>query len=434
MSQPCAITKCNRASRGLCDCCKQNLCLQHLTEHNASLVAQLNPLTDEINALGDRLRTLNIQKIAGHCRQKLEQWRLDCHQKIDSFFEQKCEELDRLVHKKVGKKREETIRVQSKMAELIHAQETTRQEIDSLTSTIRDLQRQIDDVEQICFQVNTRSLSIDNSFIHFMEMTEHEIDIASLSPVSKTIIRPPGSYKVMTSNDRYLLMHRNPNLCFVDQEMNVVKEVLWPYKHIHNMCWSSTLGQFIAIEQGNVFLIDENTLVINNVHSSDKHVWMSCTCSDKFLYLSTNKCASPVMEFSLLPSIELVKHRKAPDTCANDDVIHSIIYKNATVAMLIKNISDKSLRIELRSADTFNSIWSLRLDITCNANIAFDGCSLSCDEWLVVDYETENLLRITKDGNVKEKVRYDANPHCASLFGPNTLAISSNGGINFHKV
>ena len=110
MSQPCAVTKCNRTSRGLCDCCTQHLCLQHLSEHNASLISQLNPLTDEINALGDRLKTLNIQKLVGDCRQKLEEWRMDCHQKIDRLFEQKCQELDRLIDEKVKKQQEEIVR------------------------------------------------------------------------------------------------------------------------------------------------------------------------------------------------------------------------------------------------------------------------------------------------------------------------------------
>ena len=108
MSQLCAATKCNRAPRGLCDCCQQNLCLQHLSEHNASLISQLNPLTDEINALGDRLRRLTIETIVGSCRRKLDTWRNDCHEKIDRLFQQKCEELDRLAEEKVKKQQTRT--------------------------------------------------------------------------------------------------------------------------------------------------------------------------------------------------------------------------------------------------------------------------------------------------------------------------------------
>ena len=89
MSQSCAANKCSRTSRWLCDCCNQSLCLQHLNEHNALLVTKLNPLTDEINELGDRLKSFNIEQALVSCRRKLEKWRDDCHQKIERLFERK---------------------------------------------------------------------------------------------------------------------------------------------------------------------------------------------------------------------------------------------------------------------------------------------------------------------------------------------------------
>ncbi|CAF4888543.1 unnamed protein product, partial [Rotaria sp. Silwood1] len=123
MSQLCFIKKCTRTSRGLCDCCQQSLCLQHLNEHNALLISQLNPLTDEVNALEDRLKILNIQKSIGNSRKKLEQWREDCHKKIDCLFERKCQELDELVNQKIDQQREALNWVHSKITELIKAQE-----------------------------------------------------------------------------------------------------------------------------------------------------------------------------------------------------------------------------------------------------------------------------------------------------------------------
>ena len=62
MSELCAITTCKRASRALCYCCQQGLCMQHLKEHNDLLLSQLNPLVDQINGLGDQLKAINIEK------------------------------------------------------------------------------------------------------------------------------------------------------------------------------------------------------------------------------------------------------------------------------------------------------------------------------------------------------------------------------------
>jgi hypothetical protein len=433
MSQSCAVNKCNRTSRGLCDCCTQHLCLQHLSEHNASLVSQLNPLTDEINALGDRLKSLNIQKVVGNGRQKLEEWRMDCHQKIDFLFEQKCQELDRLIDEKVKKQQEEIVQIKSKVAELIREQETTRQDIDLLTSTIHHLKEQMDKVEHTYFRISTRPLVIDDKLICIKETTKHELDLSALPPFYKIIERSVGSRMAINSNERFLLMHQTPNLCLVDREMNVAKVVLWTHDDIHDICWSVALNRFIVLGGKIVFLVDENTMSIDNVQAIQEQNWLSCTCSDTFLFLLTNGSASSIVKFRLLPSIELVKEWKSPDTCACSETIHGILYNDGTLSVIIKNISEKSLRIELRSAETLDCIWSLQFDTVCNQKIVFRCCLLTSDEWLVTDYETKRLLHITKDGKLKATIKYDDNPYRVNLFA-NMLVVSRKGGVNFHKL
>jgi hypothetical protein len=136
MSQTCDITSCKRPSCALCHCCQQNVCLPHLKEHQDALISQLNPFVDQINAPGDRLKAFNTENMIDNCRQKLEQWRVECHRKIDHFFEQKCQELDQSVAGKLSRLREEIDRVQPKIAELIREQDVTRRDLDSLTSTV----------------------------------------------------------------------------------------------------------------------------------------------------------------------------------------------------------------------------------------------------------------------------------------------------------
>jgi hypothetical protein len=139
------------------------------------------------------------------------------------------------------------------------------------------------------------------------------------------------------------------------------------------------------------------------------------------------------MKFRLLPSIELVKEWKSPDTCACSEIIYSILYNDGTLSVIIKNISEKSLRIELRSAETLDCIWSLQFDTVCNQKIVFRCCLLTSDEWLVTDYETKRLLHITKDGKLKATIKYDDNPYRVNLFA-NMLVVSTIDGLNFHKL
>src|SRR5689334_14758671 len=148
MPQTCAITSCNRASRALCHCCQQNVCIVHLNEHNDILNSQLNPLINIINTLGSRIQTINIQKTFDNCRQKLEQWRVESHKNIDQFFEQKYRELDQLIDEKLNEQQEKLLRIQSKIHELIREQEVTRQDIYELTSIIDHLEKEINNMEE----------------------------------------------------------------------------------------------------------------------------------------------------------------------------------------------------------------------------------------------------------------------------------------------
>jgi hypothetical protein len=139
------------------------------------------------------------------------------------------------------------------------------------------------------------------------------------------------------------------------------------------------------------------------------------------------------MKFRLLPSIELINEWKSPQTCSQEEAIHHIICNDGTLGMVINNRSAKSLRMELRSVETFDFIWSLRFDTVCNQNTVFRCCLLTCDAWLVVDYETKRLLHITRDGKLKVTTPYDTIPYCANLFA-NMLVVSRKGGVNFHKL
>ncbi|CAF3681156.1 unnamed protein product [Rotaria sp. Silwood1] len=435
MSQSCAVYECKRASRALCHCCQQNLCIPHLTEHNDLLNSQLNPLIDEVNSLGDRLKTLDIQEKTRECRQKLEQWRIDCHQQIDSFFEKKCQQLNQFVEEKVEKQREEITRIQSKLSELIREQEATRQDIDILTSTISQLQKEMSNIEQSSIHINIRPLVIDTNCIRINDTNYHGFDLSILSPVYKTINRSNRSSRELASNDQYLLFHDAPNLCLLDQNLTVVKKSSWDHGQIYDMCWSSTLKQFIVIELNDIYLVNENTMSIERIETIKKEKWMSCTCSDTSLYLSTRVHGSSILEFSLLPAINLIRELKYPDSCMETEDITCIEYNNETLALLIRNHVNKTMRIELKSSITFERIWSLQLDIMCNKEKTIRCCSLIDDEWLIADHENNRLIHVSKGGTVKTMLTYNDIPLFVNLFGLNILAVSvKNFKLNFHKL
>jgi polyhydroxyalkanoate synthesis regulator phasin len=434
MSQTCTITSCNRTSRALCHCCQQNVCVIHLNEHNDMLNSRLTPLVSIVNTLGSRLLTLNIKKTVDNGRQKLERWRIDSHQRIDQFFEQKCQELDQLVTEKVDEQREEISRLQSKMTTLIREQQATRQDIYELTSTIDHLEKEINNIEENFAEINTRPLTLENNLVSIRGINQEQYDLSVLSSIYKTINRPEGSYGILASNDRNLLIHQAPDLCLINKDLSIFKRISWRHGTINDACWSATLDRFILINEKHIFLLNENTMSIEKVQTREKRRWLTCTCSDKFLFLSTNEWGSSITKISFDPSKKFDQQWESPDMCKIDEYIDVITYNKRKLAMIIRNSSSNIIRMEVRTSETLDRIWSVPLDVLWNPNKPYHCCPFIDEDWLIADYETGRLLQMTKAGRIKSIIPYNTVPYCATQFGPNILAVSTKGGINFHHL
>ncbi|CAF3153432.1 unnamed protein product [Rotaria sp. Silwood2] len=262
---------------------------------------------------------------------------------------------------------------------------------------------------------------------------EHD-DLPNLSPPYRTVNRSGGSSRLLASNDRFVLICQFPHLSLIDQDLTVINQSLWAYGWLCDICWSSALAGFIATTHNDVFLLDESTLSCERLDAIVEQGWFSCTCSDTSLFLSSFGRGASVSEFTLLPSIQLVKQWLSPDTCGEDELINDIVYKNGACALMVNNPLNKTIRMELRSSTTFNRLWSLQLDIASSKN-AITCCSLNnTDEWLVIDCDTSRLFHITNEGKVKATREYNPKPWRACYFGPKFLVIATMGGVNVHKL
>lgn len=434
MSTVCAILFCKRLSCALCHCCQQNICLSHLKEHQDLLISQLNPLVDQINTLGNRLKTINIEDRVINARQKLEEWRVHCHQIIEHVFQKKCQELDGHIIEKVNKQREEVSRIQFKAAELIHEQQASRGDLDLLTLTIDNLEREMNKIEQTSFNIRCQSLEIDENWIEIKELSGNRVDLSSLSKVYKTIDYCHGSSSVVASNDQMLLMHQKPNLCLVDRHLKAVKDILWNNGHIKDMCWSSVLDKFIIITKTNAFLVDQSKLIIEKISAIQGDKWFSCTCSDKSLYLSTNNLGSSIIEYCLLPSMELITHWESPNTCPQNEIISQIRSHGEVLALMITKPDIEVISIELKTSKTFQKLWSCELNMQHVPKKPFFCCLINGNEWLVADHETSRLIHITNDGKIKATCTYNPVPYHLCMFGSDLLGVIHETGINFHTL
>lgn len=173
-------------------------------------------------------------------------------------------------------------------------------------------------------------------------------------------------------------------------------------------------------------------MLIKNVYTSNRQKWFSCTCSDTTLFASTNQWGSFIMEFSLVPKIDLIKEWRSTVICSKDQVISDTVYSDGKLALIIIDRSNKSVHMELRSTTTFNRIWLLQLDIRWIHNTVFRCSSLSSNEWLIIDRSSDHLLQVSKDGRIKKTLQYYPSPHHAILLDKTRLLISVENRVNLH--
>jgi hypothetical protein len=182
-------------------------------------------MIDEINLLNDQLMAFNIDKLTHDSHQKLERWRAYCHKLIDDIFEHKCREIDRHANDKKEQQRREITKIQSTITDLIQKQEVSINDIDLLKIAIRTVKEKINNMEQTCFRVIAHPLVIADGLVSIEELKIPQLELLKLPSPYKRINHIDGSCRVIAINDRFFLIHKEPNLCLMNRELTVIKKV-----------------------------------------------------------------------------------------------------------------------------------------------------------------------------------------------------------------
>jgi uncharacterized protein (UPF0335 family) len=430
MSQPCVIETCKHKSHVLCHCCNQNFCFDHLKQHSHLSNSQLNAFINEISTLGDQLLLLDAE-IPDKDRQKLDKWRDDCYMMINSYYEEKCQELQQRYIERVDKYRREINETKTKVNELMHEAVATHEDFISLKAIINDIKQ----FEEKSIIIDIHPLAINKDLIQIEEWTSNEMDISTLPSPFQTINCSNENWPAMATNNRFLLMDQYPNLYLIDKKISLVKTFSWKYDRIPDMCWSSTLNSFIILtDKDGVFLVNEDMTSVEPIQTIEQNDWLTCTCSDTSLFLTTAGSGASIFEFNLFSSFGLIKQWNAPKSCNYNEFIYNINYNNGKLALLLKHNSNHKVHMELRSSKTLDRLWCLHLDIIHAFRRINRICFIKYNEWLVIDYNSSQLFHISKDGKLKVTQKYDAIPENAILFGSDILAIRTANCVNFYKV
>jgi hypothetical protein len=133
----------------------------------------------------------------------------------------------------------------------------------------------MNEIAQMFIQVNTIPYIINNDLINFKQSQPHQLNLITLLLPDPIIIRSDKSSTALASNEQYLLIHQNSNLCLINDELSIITQKEWIYDSIIHMCWSSVLNSFIIITAFDVFLIDEDLISIKCVETIEGRFWQS---------------------------------------------------------------------------------------------------------------------------------------------------------------
>ncbi|CAF4816071.1 unnamed protein product, partial [Rotaria sp. Silwood2] len=139
------------------------------------------------------------------------------------------------------------------------------------------------------------------------------INTSILSILYHTIECIDGWQSELTSNNQSILISVSNNLGLFDRDLNRIKKTPWKFECIYDMCWLSTLSNFIVItDKKKVYRIHETTLSIERIYGIEENDWLSCTYSDTDLYLTICETGSNIFQFKLLPLIRPVEQWQPP--------------------------------------------------------------------------------------------------------------------------
>lgn len=415
-----------------CHCCQSNLCFYHLKKHYDRPLDRANHLVDQINTLGERVRTFNREQFLRQAKEKLDDWREKSYGAIDRFYEEKFQELDQIVEEKIHRQEEQWLEIKRTMDQIFEDQATTDEEMNQMERTLQNLDGRLRQIEQITVEIDEPTLIIDRKNIRIAE--KFDLQTICTSRTGRTIECPDIKSSILASNEQCLLVHQNVHLCFFDDQGVLLKKLPWKFGKISDACWSARLNRFvICSENCGICFVHDKTISIADSRCFRNDKLHSCTASTGSLFASTDGPSAKVMEFGLAPSIKLLRQWKSPEVCARDGTISSLRYHDQKLALMIRKPTEKMLSIELRSTANFQRLWSVEFELDARPHL-FGLSTFYGGHWLLVCPNSSRLIHITKDGHLKETHSYRCRPMNAVLFGRDRLAVLTENSIDVHPI
>ncbi|CAF1364979.1 unnamed protein product [Rotaria sordida] len=451
----CIPNRCLIESTNKCNCSQEKISIYHLKEDSDQCKDESLCIKNDIDQVSDRLNKFQINETK--FVKNLEEWRNQAHEIINKYCKLKYDQYIEIIKEEINQSEEFVYSLTCDC-------DASKDYIDWVKYRIQSINQQLDQFKE--FNSKYSPLKIDNSIIDIPDGISHiEKNLSPLKDLfsssstncqtsyilsSSNIIKNQSenesrfylksakqsikfqydNWYSLSINETYLLLSEKSNLYLIDKSFKIVKKKSFFQIGIKDICWSKILSRFILISPINIYTLDQKltSLELSSINLINNYRWEHGTCSDRSLFISTFGEYPFIIEYYLLPSIQLNRRWQTSFICQHNQIINDIKSNYLYLGLIIHNDIINKSRLELRSIESFQSIYSIYLG---------QGWSYRCSpynnsDWIVVDGYNNRFLKISNSGIIDKTIFYPTKPFNIVDWGQDKIAIRTSEHLYIH--
>jgi DNA repair exonuclease SbcCD ATPase subunit len=155
MDKRCLVEACKREAETHCYHCSRDVCTTHYLEHKKSIQEQLPSFVDEVNVIYERLRRSDKNQAATpapyyliNVYNQLDQWRLDCHQHIDTVYQGVRNQIENIAESRKNQETQKAVgilesleKMREQLKELLNEGDVTYRQLETMKKQLEEIKK-----------------------------------------------------------------------------------------------------------------------------------------------------------------------------------------------------------------------------------------------------------------------------------------------------
>ncbi|CAF0736761.1 unnamed protein product [Adineta steineri] len=443
-------TQCSNVAQVLCHHCPKHLCLKHLMDHNTINVTRADELLSEIQNHKEFLSNINIEKSFENARNKLDLWKNQIFNNIESIYNFYSNEIHRLEielnHRVNSFKNNFNLKMLSLQTQLSSLKEDigiSQQQLLPIEFNLNQLHQCLKSIKcELYFDIKNISFQNLINVYNIFSYNRTLSSLTQLQPYRTTSVDNIEKFITSKSNQSILWLDTQKQLHYIDEHFQT-RQLTIPYRssissnqqtsrvniNIIDIKWCPFANVYLILFPQYLLSFDDKTNKFTSISVTRYNDYpfhcISCL-NDTSIYISycTSGIYIELWKYSCMNSNDIhmdecIKHW----TCLTNDKTEWISHMNTNsslqIGVLIHRGSSIYRRFELRD-EHLNFLKKIQLD-----NDYIDAFfPFQSNYWFIKSLSNKYFIYST-DTNIYNLSTFDF-PFGLQQFGVNSIVISND--------